>query len=115
MEPCKGRNCGCTDGLNHSDECKLEHEAACLGAWISWEAPAAHATGLLALARYGATVIRACIGRSEPLTMDDVVALGWQSGICEGSSGRLMVPGVHEAIAALLAPDGAGDGEVSGG
>lgn len=34
--PCPGRNCGCTDGLSHSDECRLEHEAATLGARIVW-------------------------------------------------------------------------------
>jgi hypothetical protein len=41
--PCKGRNCGCTDGLSHSRECELEHNAAYLGARVTWPdaAPAA--------------------------------------------------------------------------
>jgi len=69
------------------------------------KANAAPDPALLALATLGATVIRECIGRVEPLTMDDVLALGWKSGISEGSAGRLVVAGVHEAIAALLAPD----------
>jgi hypothetical protein len=28
---CKGRNCGCTDGLSHSAECLQEHDDACSG------------------------------------------------------------------------------------
>jgi hypothetical protein len=28
---CKGRNCGCTDGLNHSPECRQDHDDACDG------------------------------------------------------------------------------------
>lgn len=28
---CKGTNCGCTDGLSHSPECRAEHEAAATG------------------------------------------------------------------------------------
>lgn len=28
---CKGKNCGCTDGVNHSSECQQEHEDACAG------------------------------------------------------------------------------------
>jgi hypothetical protein len=30
-EPCKGMNCGCTDGVNHSPECNAEHAAAIAG------------------------------------------------------------------------------------
>lgn len=29
--PCKGTNCGCTDGVNHSPECIQEHDDACAG------------------------------------------------------------------------------------
>ena len=29
--PCKGANCGCTDGVSHSSECFAEHEAAITG------------------------------------------------------------------------------------
>jgi hypothetical protein len=29
--PCKGMNCGCTDGLSHSLECQAEHAAAIAG------------------------------------------------------------------------------------
>lgn len=28
MSACKGMNCGCTDGTNHSVECRAEHAAA---------------------------------------------------------------------------------------
>lgn len=28
---CKGRNCGCTDGVSHSPECQQEHEDAIAG------------------------------------------------------------------------------------
>ena len=28
---CKGRNCGCTDGRSHSQECQQEHDDACNG------------------------------------------------------------------------------------
>lgn len=31
MTPCKGMNCGCTDGVNHSAECQAEHAAAIAG------------------------------------------------------------------------------------
>ncbi len=29
--PCKGMNCGCTDGVNHSPECQAEHAATIAG------------------------------------------------------------------------------------
>lgn len=29
--PCKGTNCGATDGVSHSPECHAEHDAACNG------------------------------------------------------------------------------------
>jgi hypothetical protein len=32
---CKGTNCHCTDGVNHSKECKAEHDKLC------WEAEVA--------------------------------------------------------------------------
>jgi hypothetical protein len=28
---CKGKNCGCTDGMSHSPECRQEHDDACSG------------------------------------------------------------------------------------
>lgn len=28
---CKGRNCGCTDGVSHSPECQQEHDDAAAG------------------------------------------------------------------------------------
>jgi hypothetical protein len=28
---CKGKNCGCTDGVSHSPECKQEHDDAAAG------------------------------------------------------------------------------------
>jgi len=31
MTPCKGKNCGCTDGVSHSDECRKQHEDASNG------------------------------------------------------------------------------------
>ena len=31
LAPCKGMNCGCTDGVNHSVECQAEHAAAIAG------------------------------------------------------------------------------------
>ena len=27
MKPCTGTNCGCTDGVSHSPECRAEHES----------------------------------------------------------------------------------------
>jgi hypothetical protein len=30
-QPCKGMNCGCTDGVSHSSECRAEHAAAVAG------------------------------------------------------------------------------------
>lgn len=33
---CAGRNCECTDGVSHSPECRLEHDAATLGAAVVW-------------------------------------------------------------------------------
>lgn len=38
--PCQGRNCGATDGVSHSPECKIEHEAAVLGVGIRFLEPA---------------------------------------------------------------------------
>ncbi len=32
---CTGTNCGCTDGINHSTECRAEHEALCNEAAIA--------------------------------------------------------------------------------
>lgn len=29
MKACKGKNCGCTDGVSHSKECLLEYEKCC--------------------------------------------------------------------------------------
>lgn len=29
LPACNGANCGCTDGLNHSPECRAEHDALC--------------------------------------------------------------------------------------
>lgn len=26
---CQGPNCGCTDGISHSPECRAEHDAQC--------------------------------------------------------------------------------------
>lgn len=31
MTACKGKNCGCTDGVNHSDECRQQHDDAIHG------------------------------------------------------------------------------------
>lgn len=31
LAPCKGRNCGCTDGYNHSPECEAEYAAVLAG------------------------------------------------------------------------------------
>lgn len=31
MSACKGMNCGCTDGVSHSVECRAEHAAAVAG------------------------------------------------------------------------------------
>lgn len=45
---CKGRNCGCTDGVSHSPECQQEHEDAIAGVlgrlpptrgWLAWRKP----------------------------------------------------------------------------
>lgn len=33
--PCKGMNCGCTDGVSHSLECQAEHAAAIAGGVFS--------------------------------------------------------------------------------
>lgn len=32
--PCKGTNCGCTDGRSHSPECIAEHEACLNTVWV---------------------------------------------------------------------------------
>lgn len=34
MSACKGMNCGCTDGVGHSVECRAEHAAALAGGWF---------------------------------------------------------------------------------
>jgi len=34
LQRCKGTNCGCTDGVSHSAECRAEHDALCYQAEI---------------------------------------------------------------------------------
>jgi len=34
LQRCKGTNCGCTDGVSHSAECRAEHDALCFQAEI---------------------------------------------------------------------------------
>ncbi len=34
LQRCKGTNCGCTDGVSHSAECRAEHDALCCQAEI---------------------------------------------------------------------------------
>ena len=41
--PCKGMNCGCTDGVSHSLECQAEHAAAIAGGVFSKPNPQAQA------------------------------------------------------------------------
>ena len=41
--PCKGMNCGCTDGRSHSLECQAEHAAAIAGGRVVKDEPQAQA------------------------------------------------------------------------
>jgi hypothetical protein len=34
LQRCEGTNCGCTDGISHSAECRAEHDALCFQAEI---------------------------------------------------------------------------------
>lgn len=103
-EPCKGRNCSAIagEGDNHSDECELEHDAACLGAWISWEEPAAPAPALLALA-----TVRQFL-KNERAWLGGTIADAGRAAATDAAIAALE--------AALLAPDGADvAGEVARG
>ena len=60
LPPCAGHKCGCTDGLSHSDECRLEHDASYMGAYLAWPGDARHA--LMAL---GALVVNQAHAEGE--------------------------------------------------